>query len=42
MSKIMIVVGHPSAPTFCAAIGHAYEKGALAQGTKRSCSFSRR
>ena len=32
MSKIMIVVGHPVHRTFCAAIGHAYEKGALAAG----------
>ena len=32
MSKIMIVVGHPVHNTFCAAIGHAYEKGALAAG----------
>ena len=32
MSKIMIVVGHPVHRTFCEAIGHAYEKGALAAG----------
>ena len=32
MSKIMIVVGHPQRATFCEAIGHAYEKGALAAG----------
>jgi putative NADPH-quinone reductase len=34
MSKIMIVVGHPQRTTFCEAISHAYEKGALAAGHK--------